>query len=430
MAAGLHSCRRSHLGFPAGSLGRILVGLVGIGFLTLCRAASGTENGIALACDLDPLLEIPAVYSMTPEALEAQYPAPANMKENPRFKWLTQAKDRAIFQRRPYSNISVDLSILQGSVPVEEVIVDFANGRFNGITFSIYNRGDAGPISAEEFKRRLKSCDEALRQRLGAVPSPRRADPANGLLSSGGTWFCPNGLATLEKNPEADNGQFEYLKMRLAPRDASGPIASSIREHSGSTSLAALKKNVKTERGRTVIQGVPMVDQGPKGYCVVASAQRLFEYYGISCDQHQIAKFAGSDPKNGTDSGKMMKALQDLGSAFHLQFKCLFARFSDGSLRDLKQQKKIDRGEFQKSIERSIDNGIPLLWGLALGKFPEQPVLIRQVAGGHMRLIIGIDKDNIYFTDSWGAGHELGSMAIGNALDATNGLFALHPNVQ
>ena len=426
MATDLLSCHPPHPGGLAGFLGTIAIALVPF----LCLPVSRAENEVALTCDLDPLIDIPAVYGLTPEALEAQYPAPANMKKNPCFKWLTQAKDRAIFQRRPYTNISVDLSLLKGSVPVEEVVVDFSNGKLNGITFSIYNRGDAGPLSAEEFQRRLKACDEALRQRLAAVPMLRRADPASGLLSSGWTWFCPNGLATLEKNPEADNGQPEYLKMRLAPRDASGVIATSIREHSGSTSLTALKKNVTAEGGRTLIRGMPMVDQGPKGYCVVASAQRLFEYYGISCDEHQIAKIAGSDAKNGTDSGKMMKALQSLGSAFHLQFQCLFARFSDGSLRDLKQKKKTGLGDFQKTIERSVGDGIPLLWGLDLGKFPEQPALSRQVAGGHMRLIIGFDKDNIYFTDSWGAGHELGSMSFGNALDATNGLFVMHPVVQ
>ena len=426
MATDILSCHPAHCGHLTGFLGVIVMGLISF----LCLPVSGAENEAELTCDLDPLLDIPAVYGLTPEALEAQYPAPANMKKTPFFKWLTQSKDRAIFQRRPYTNLSVNLSLLKGSVPVEEVVVDFANGKLNGITFSIYNRGDAGPIASEEFQQRLKACDEALRQRLGAVPLPRRADPASGLLASGWTWFCTSGLATLEKNPEADSGQPEYLKMRLAPRDAAGPIAASIREHVASASLTALKKNVGAEGGRTLIRGVPMVDQGPKGYCVVASAQRLFEYYGISCDQHQIAKIAGSDAKNGTDSGKMMKALQSLGSAFHLQFKCLFARFTDGALRDLKQQKKADLGEFRRTVERSIGDGVPLLWGLDLGKFPEQPALSRQVAGGHMRLIIGFDKDNVYFTDSWGAGHELGSMSFGNALDATNGLFVMHPTVQ
>jgi len=47
-----------------------------------------------------------------------------------------------------------------------------------------------------------------------------------------------------------------------------------------------------------------------------------------------------------------------------------------------------------------------------------------------MRLIIGSDKENLYFTDSWGAGHELGGMSLRDAFDATNGLFVMHPTVR
>ena len=413
-----------------GAIRRVVPGFVQAGFLALCLTSGAAEKDIALSCDLDPLMDIPAVFALTTGALESRFPAPKGYSENPFFKWLTQSKDRAIFQRRPYSNITVDLTILGGSIPVEEVVVDFANGKLNGITFSVYNRGDAGQIAPEEFKRRLQACDEALRKRLAAVPSSRRADPANGLLASGWTWFCPNGLATIEKNPEADSGHPEYLKMRIAPRDATGSIASAIREHRGSVSLTQLQKNVKKDGGRTLIEGVPMVDQGPKGYCVVAASQRLFEYYGISCDQHQIAKIAGTDAKTGTSSDKMMEALQSLDRVFHLQFKCLLARYTDGSLRDFKQLKKAGPQEFQKMIERYVGDGIPLLWSLVLGKFPEQPPLNRQTAGGHMRLIIGFDKENLYFTDSWGAGHELGSMSARDAFEATNGLFVMHPTVR
>jgi hypothetical protein len=173
-----------------------------------------------------------------------------------------------------------------------------------------------------------------------------------------------------------------------------------------------------------------MVDQGAKGYCVVASAQRLFEYYGISCDQHQLAKIARSDAQDGTNSRQMVRALECLGRDFHLQFKSLFARFTDGSLREPKNQKPAGLTEFQKMVERYTGEGIPLLWGLELGRFPEQPALSRQTAGSHMRLIIGLDKDNLYFSDSWGAGHELGSMTVENAFAATNGLFVMHPTLR
>ena len=430
MAADHARCFQTRSSRLANSLCRTVLWLVQFGFLAFCPPSGAAEKDIALSCDIDPLMDIPAVFGLTPDALEARYPSPAGYSENPFFKWLTQDKDRAIFQRKPYSNISVDLSILGGAVPIEEVVVDFSKGKFNGVTFSVYNRGDAGSITPEEFQRRLKACDEALRKRLAAMPLPRRADPASGLLASGWTWFCSNGLATIEKNPEADSGHPEYLKMRIAPRDATGSIASAIREQRGSVSLTQLGKNVRKDGARTLIQGVPMVDQGPKGYCVVAASQRLFEYYGISCDQHQIAKIAGTDAKNGTNSEKMMEALQSLDRVFHLQFKCLLARFNDGSLRDLKQQKKAGLEEFRKTVERYVGDGIPLLWSLGLGKFPEQPPLNRQASGGHMRLIIGFDKENLYFTDSWGAGHELGSMSVSDAFDATTGLFVMCPTLR
>lgn len=59
-----------------------------------------------------------------------------------------------------------------------------------------------------------------------------------------------------------------------------------------------LPQNIKKlENGDVYIQNIPMVDQGQKGYCVVATTQRLFEYYGIQADQHQIAQVAGTNDR-------------------------------------------------------------------------------------------------------------------------------------
>jgi hypothetical protein len=38
-----------------------------------------------------------------------------------------------------------------------------------------------------------------------------------------------------------------------------------------------------------------MVDQGEKGYCVVASVERVLRYYGGTVDQHELAQIANSD---------------------------------------------------------------------------------------------------------------------------------------
>jgi len=51
------------------------------------------------------------------------------------------------------------------------------------------------------------------------------------------------------------------------------------------------------------------------------------------------------------------------------------------------------------------------------------------MGGGHMRLIVGYDtaKQLIFYTDSWGPGHELKSMPIDQAWAVTLGMFILEP---
>ena len=62
-----------------------------------------------------------------------------------------------------------------------------------------------------------------------------------------------------------------------------------------------------------------------------------------------------------------------------------------------------------------------------LGKVPEPN--IPQNAGGHMRLIIGYNtqKQEILFSDSWGAGHELKRMAAADAWTVTTGVATIEP---
>ena len=239
-------------------------------------------------------------------------------------------------------------------------------------------------------------------------------------------------MASLEYNPELERGRPEYLRLRIAPRDARGAIAAAMREQRGGMTLSELAAAVKhNPAGDVWIEGVPMVDQGPKGYCVVASAQRLFEYYGISCDEHQLAQMAGTQAQGGTNSAEMARALQSLDTNFHMQFKGLVGVSYDRGLHQ-NIQKANDPREFQKQIQDHVNKGIPLLWGLEIGKYPEEPPLKMQTTGGHMRLIIGYNPQTqeVIFTDSWGAGHEMKRMKIADAYRATHGLYVMRPTTR
>jgi len=172
-----------------------------------------------LLCPLDALGQIPAVWGLTPDSLDQSYAVPAgltNNKKNPYFEWMTKSRDRAVFMKQPFSNLKVDLTLFEGTLPVEEVVVDFAAGKLNGITFSIFNRGDSGEIDSAEFQRRFKLCGQKMGEMLKISPTTRKANPTQGLLSEGYTWISQFGMATLEHNPEALKGKPEFLRLKIA----------------------------------------------------------------------------------------------------------------------------------------------------------------------------------------------------------------------
>lgn len=391
-----------------------------------------------LARPLDSLVDIPTVWSLKPGDLEAAFKLPDGVKmgKNPYVNWLTKSRDRAVFMRRPYNNLKVDFTLFDGALPLEEAVVDFVDDRLNGISFSLYNRGDSGEISQGEFDRRMKLCGQKVGALLGVRPVTKKADPTQGLLAEGWIWVSQKGMATLEYNPEALLGHPEFLRLKIAPRNAKGVIAAAFQSRAAAVKVSDLPKNVVRAGDDVYIKGIPMVDQGPKGYCVVATTQRLLEYYGIPADQHQIAQVAESDAKIGTSSLAMSEALGKIDYRFKTRFK-IHAMGHEGHLVQVDERKMtvgrdFPQSQFEKVIHKSIDDGIPLLWGLTLGEYPEEPPIAVQQGGGHMRMIIGYNDatKRLIFTDSWGAGHEMKRMAMADAYKASHGLFTMTPTVR
>src|SRR5450759_2006749 len=80
--------------------------------------------------------------------------------------------------------------------------------------------------------------------------------------------------------------------------------------------------------------------------------------------------------------------------------------------------------DFTADIIKHVDIGIPLVWSVMLGIVPENPKL-PQAFGGHMRIILGYNKDknDIVYSDSWGAEHEKKLMSMEDAWTITTGLY-------
>lgn len=260
--------------------------------------------------------------------------------------------------------------------------------------------------------------------------------------------------------------------------------ASSQRGTKVSKSAKKIAQNVvKDPEGDVYIGGVPMVDQGQKGYCAAAAAERVLKYYGVEVDEHVIAQAAGTTAGGGTRIDNMRDAIAAIGKKSRLSTKVFYGDLDKDVGRRIeniedevkaynktaKQMNKPQikegvykihngntvtynwhaarmvmdpevskemivrgrqRGQYQRFMNNVKDNvkkGIPLLWGVELGIYPEPQ--IPQAMGGHMRLIIGFNekKNEVIYSDSWGAGHEKKRMPADWAFMISRCLVALMP---
>jgi hypothetical protein len=387
---------------------------------------------VKLVANLDALLNFGTLWQWAPGDLEKNYVLKIDdqkQQKPPQFEWVSTTHDRARFSRHMFSNTETNLTMFGGSVKLEEAILEFVNGKAGRATISFYNRGDSGDITTAEFDRLFKLIGQNLSQVMKVSPKRQIMSSNAALPVVGWLWTSPTGIALLEYNEYNTPGKVtkpEFLRLKLAaPNQADwsmGKMATGVQR------MELVKRVTKKPDGDVFISGVPMVDQGQKGYCVAASCQRLFEYMRIPCDQHEMAKLVNIDAESGADIVTMQKSLAKIDGAFNVIFKPLInpeQYYTNG------RKRRVSEKAFLSLVKEYVDKGVPLLWGLMLGEKPEDPPLPGdgQVSGGHMRMVIGYNlaKNQILFTDSWGAGHELKRMAMLDAYDVTMGLYSIAP---
>lgn len=332
-----------------------------------------------------------------------------------------------------------------------DVVLEFNDDRSHvvGVNTTIYNKGDDGDLPKAEFEELIKSSQEKLSRLLQAEPRPRKLSRRDtGVRLRAWEWETEHCAVLMEASATGSGKKYvaEFIRLSMAPTRED-------LERGGADDAAKraeLKANVKSRDDGTVwIGNVPMVDQGEKGYCVPASLSRVFAYYGMDgVDQHALAALCRSGG-DGTTLEGMEKALRSISGAFHISVNSIEWMNRKTMVRDLTRlmQKKrmmpeqvsplmvleyvnskpglLRKG--MKEIKKQIDSGLPVVWAVLLGLFPEQG--LPQSMGGHMRLIIGYneEKQAIIYTDSWGGGHEMKAMRLDQACVITQALYVLRP---
>jgi hypothetical protein len=403
---------------------------------------------------------------MTPDQLEAAM-KPA------RTQWLSAQKDQARF----FGNYA----LWGGAIPVKEAVVEFQNGKLFRVNLSIFNRGDSDSrsfTSRAEFEKQLETWKAAITAKAGVQPADLGKQNASAVKAFGFSWSKAPSVYLLEfsyqKDVKAAGVAFqpEFVRLRLTPLPKQlglGSLAATTPSAGQRVSKSSLLANVTKDPGGDVfIKNMPMVDQGPKGYCAVATAERVFRYYGMPVDQNEMAQVAKTGAGGGTNPDAMLKALTALQGRLHVHVRAIskweyaeFNRMITDYNREAKRNKKAEinlagmrtidigaiyesmdpvslkesktvkkKGDFEKfkrEIAEKIDKGIPVMWSVELGLYPEAE--IPQAHGGHMRLIIGYNNktNDVIYSDSWGAQHAMKRMPMDNAFPMTTGLYFMEP---
>lgn len=378
------------------------------------------------------------------------------------FHWLSDARNDARSNR---SNLKL------WNLPVGETILRSREDKLHSFDISIYNRGDNGVMPRDTFEALTEKWHDLMVEKTSlAGEKMNRTQKGSVVSADRWVWKCPGAYLVLTSSMSGSTGRKtpEFLKLSLVSVKFGEEIYG---RRSGLTAVMARRRDLVSNRvekpnGDIFVQGVPMVDQGRKGYCAVASAERVFRYYGLPVDQHAMAQIAESSARGGTNPSTMIDALKKaagrtktrllvlyeiegrkVASEFkaynrlvkknkegrpfpekaYLPYQQFLATCHAPSLREVRAKgTAFDR--FKKHIRDYVDAGTPLLWALQVGVFPEKG--IPQGGGGHMRLIIGYNRknDEIIYTDSWGPGHEFKRMSAANAFTTTMHLITLKPS--
>ncbi len=409
-----------------------------------------------VAAPIDPLIAKPDLWSLNQDGF-------SQLPEARQYVWTSNAHDSARAADR-------ELKFLE--MPVYETVARFDGGKLTQITAELYARGDAGDIDKPKFDQLVKGAADALNTYTKTKFEARGKDASSAVHAEGLMWQTPTAHYLLEfsftKEVKSRNIPFraEFVRLTITPpqRTTSLLLSASNTSQARFSGPTHVKRDLSS--GDVLIPDVPMVDQGQKGYCAVACTERVMRYFGMKTDENEVAQVANTGSSGGTSAEAMFDALKKLSARLHVrihpleqmevkQYESLISEYNrcarhDGApllpehshmidvpslframkpevLLEARTKNKAELTRFEHAVETQIDQGIPVVWSVMLGLFPEPGV--PQSGGGHMRLIIGYNNktQEILFSDSWGAGHELKRKPLAEAVAITTGLTSIEP---
>jgi hypothetical protein len=210
----------------------------------------------------------------------------------------------------------------------------------------------------------------------------------------------------------------EYASVKIVPTTVADNYGTvDVTDRDEMRSLLA-GRVVKRDNGDVVLSELPMVDQGPKGYCVPATWERYLRYMDVPADLYVLAIMGGAGLGGGTSTAAMQAGVDGYVTAYHRRIEIY-----DAPLDVIHIQKYIDQGlplmwtcwvvkpvEIQAS-KNTLERQTVADWTAYTKSLADEDAALGDLVApnsdrtnGHMRLIIGYNANTneIAISDSWG----------------------------
>lgn len=338
-----------------------------------------------------------------------------------------------------------------GEISADEVVVTLAeDGKPLSLHASVYNKGDNFAISDKEFHNIQNETAQQLESLLQKRPKYMGGGKRGGAIKlKAWQWSWENGTILLESSSDGSGRRFagEFIRLRMA-EDKKELNSGGSRDNIHKKEL--LQHVVREEDGTVWIKDIPMVDQGQKGYCSVATFARVFAFYGMeSVDQHVLANLCETGEGGGTPINATIDAMDRISHKYHTKFividnyseniqallkpynklakkhdKPLVSAYTIYNdlhypfLKEIYTQKKTETTKWVKDMAKYIDNGYPVIW-LIWYNSKDSPTHIRMITGYNLK------NQTILYSDSWGAAHARKIMSATEARGITLGRYIL-----
>ncbi len=234
----------------------------------------------------------------------------------------------------------------------------------------------------------------------------------------------------------------EYVSLSIVPLELADAGGKTARVKDGDIRKQLNEDIVRKENGDVYLGQIPMVNQGPKGYCVPATFERALRAAGIEADMYMLAMIGKSGMGGGTSVEYLMEEVRQL-------VRSKGRRTEDKRVKELRI----------RDVKGYIDKGIPVMWTMhSLGPYNETangntskrgrvtdwPSWAKEIAAqaaevvkqqaeqeaNHICMIVGYNEatNELAVSDSWGPQYERRWVPVPVANWASaGGLFMILP---